>query len=218
MVPKAFLRSSRSCAANTRSIPAGLGSLREALEHFATAVELDPDFAQAWLCIAKDIRPTRSDWTRSVLSEAALNVESYIDKALDINPSLGPCLCAQSKHTRYRADSRDRRPGADRGKRTRCWKSRCAYSPNDPYVLRAYAASMCNLMEKDYDCHARKAGVLKEVIRRDPRAIPIPTWTWAGRTLPSTEATCPGVLFAESVRQNPDFIPGLSEPGALALG
>jgi tetratricopeptide (TPR) repeat protein len=205
----------------TRSVPAYLAYLRgeharntlainrlyEALEYFATATELDPDFARAWLGIGK-VYGLLGSIDEISRTEAREHVQSYVARALALDHTLGEAYAVQAMAIEINPSVAG--DPAKITERNALLDKAMSFSPNDPAVLEAYATVMCSPMEKDYGCHARKAALLKEVIRRDPNNLNAYLklgWTFVALDHDSV----PGLLFEESIRRNADFIPGYTD-------
>lgn len=208
----------RLLAHGTTNVPAYLAYLRgeqarhtvaishlyEAVEHYAEATELDPAFARAWLGIG------RSYYRLGQLGaigrfEANEHIEKNIARALALDGTLGEAYAVKAMAMPINPSMAGKPDLED--ERDRLLAQAMEYSPNDPTVLRAYTSTMCSPMQKDYDCHTRKASMLTEIIRQDPEDpgtyIDL-AWTFVALDRPDV----PGSLFVESIRRNADFIPG----------
>ena len=205
-------------ANGTDSVPAYLAFLRgkyasnsaarelqnEARARYVEAIALDPKFARAWLGLA---RVYHTFGEHGALSPADSNVQmtAHIERALELDDQLGEAYALQALTIPINPVM-----AADVGlfeKRRALLEKALEISPNDPYVLFAYASVMCPRMVRDAACHERKLLVLEEAIRRDPEnpnAYIEMGWTHVALN----ESRIPARYFMESVRRNPDFIQG----------
>jgi TolB-like protein/DNA-binding winged helix-turn-helix (wHTH) protein/cytochrome c-type biogenesis protein CcmH/NrfG len=205
-------------ANGTDNIPAYLAYLRgryalisassvlqsEAIARFKEAIALDPNFARAWLGLA---RVYQTLGRLGTLSEEDSNAQmtAHIDRALALDNQLGEAYAMRAL-----AIPIDPTMAADTSllaQRRTLLEKALELSPNHPYVLFAYALALCPTMVKDDACHQEKLAVLEEAIRRDPEnsnAYLEMGWTHEALNQPKM----PARYFMESVRRNPDFIRG----------
>lgn len=207
-------------ANGTDSVPAYLAYLRgkyasnsaagelqdEALARYAEAIALDPDFARAWLGLARVYHTLGKHGTLSLAASNA-QMTAYIERALALDEQLGEAYAMQALAIPINPVM-----AADTGlleKRKALLERALEFSPKDPYVLFAYASVLCPRMVRDAACHQQKLAVLEEAIRRDPEnpnAYVEMGWTHVALN----DSSIPAQYFMESVRRNPDFIPGYS--------
>ena len=205
-------------ANGTDSVPAYLAYLRgkyasnsaagelqdEALARYAEAIALDPNFARAWLGLARVYQTLGRHGTLRLAASKA-QMKASIERALALDDQLGEAYAMQALAIPINPVT-----AADTGlleKRKALLEKALEFSPNDPYVLFAYASVLCPRMVRDAACHQQKLAVLEEAIRRDPEnpnAYIEMGWTHVALN----ETSIPARYFMESVRRNPDFIPG----------
>jgi tetratricopeptide (TPR) repeat protein len=205
-------------ANGTDSVPAYLAYLRgkyasnsaagklqdEALARYAEAIALDPDFARAWLGLARVYQTLGRHGTLSLAASNA-QMTAHIERALALDDQLGEAYAMQALAIPFNPVM-----APDTGlleKRKALLEKALEFSPNDPYVLFAYASVLCPRMVRDAACHQQKIAVLEEAIRRDPEnpnAYIEMGWTHVALN----DSSIPARYFMESVRRNPDFILG----------
>jgi len=211
-------------ANGTENVPAYLAYLRGkyasnsaawnlqngALAHYREAITLDPNFARAWLGLARVYDTLGKHGTLS-RAESNAQVTAHIARALSLDDQLGEAYAMQALAIPINPSM-----AAETGlveKRKALLEKAMELSPNDPYVLFAYASVLCPMMIKDAACHQEKLAILEEAVRRDPEnpsAYVEMGWTHVALN----QANMPAHYFMESVRRNPDYIRGY---GVVAL-
>ena len=69
--------------------------MKEAIGEFETAVRLDPDFALAWVGLAR-AHSVESDWSLSAVEDSLSIRENAVNRALEIDPELGEAYTAMA--------------------------------------------------------------------------------------------------------------------------
>jgi len=81
------------------------GALAEAVEHFQQAIELDPDFALAYVGLADSyLLQTAYSWLPILNDEMLPKVEAAIDKALELDDQLGEVYATLGQFQRIKRD------------------------------------------------------------------------------------------------------------------
>jgi TolB-like protein/DNA-binding winged helix-turn-helix (wHTH) protein/Tfp pilus assembly protein PilF len=214
----------RLLAHGTKNVPAFLAFLRgkyasdsaslelqdEALRRYQEAIELDPNFARAWLGMA-GVYQTLGLHGALDQQVSKDQVASSIERALELDENLGQAYAMRAMMISV-DDMTETDIDLAEIRRTLLEKA-VSLSPNDPFVLSSYAAALCPRMLKEPACHEKKVAVLNEAIRRDPEN-PEPYIELGWTHVALNRAQMPGRYFMESVRRNPDYIPGY---GTIAL-
>lgn len=124
--------------------------MQTALAEFQRAVDIDPEFAEAWAGIVQVIF-VQSSWTNWQMDEARAQAEPALRRALELAPDSGEVVLAEALFL----EGEDREVAHQRA---------IELMPSNPRAYQWYA----NSFEDDLERHSESLGLFRKAIELDP--------------------------------------------------
>jgi TolB-like protein len=131
-------------------------SLAKAVEHFAKAIELDPDYALAYVGLADSIG-LQVEYADLDLAASSEPRRRYIDKALDLNPLLGEAYAALGLLLYWEREIEDAEAA---------FRKAIELSPNYPHAYHWYSILLLIISDRGIE----SLDLMRKAVSLDPAA------------------------------------------------
>ncbi|MGI9221893.1 MAG: winged helix-turn-helix domain-containing protein [Woeseiaceae bacterium] len=178
-----------------------LAGAHEAELHFHEALELDPEYARAWVGLAR-VNNLLKVYGELDVENGAQQIYDYATKALEYDPGLGEAYLQIAR--RYLSPL-TMTTDADHLSEVRQMIQKAAeLSPGHPSIMRMQAAVTCASSSRNLECIATKKRLLREALRRDPESSQLYT-SLAGTLIELGEMNAAIETLHEALRRSPEF-------------